>query len=249
MANAQSVENFRQWEGQPAPPGCDAMRLRTPASILAGLTRGDELQFSALAYLPDASAVPRPRPTALGQLPPIEEVLMGARAGGIGETSILLIVLGGLYLIYRNYVKWQLPAAMLGAAALVAMAAPIRLAGPGGAPVTVWWPALSGEGEVGLLYVCYQLCAGGLVLAAFFLAPEMTSRPVTPGGQVVFGAAVGAAAMLLQLYIDTPIPAYLAVLALNTLTPAIEAVVRPRVLGASRWPWKWGRYPISRRGK
>ena len=241
-AEGHAASDGGEWLDRRAPEGADAMLLPPPLATLDGLSRGDEPQYSALAYPPEAADPAPPRPTLMGRLPSILDVLIGARGGGIGETPVVLIALGGLYLIYRNCVKWQLPAAMLGAAALVAMAAPIRLFGAGGAPVTVWWPALSGEGEVGLLYVCYQLCAGGLVLAAFFLAPEMTSRPVTPGGQVVFGAAVGAAAMLLQLYIDTPIPAYLAVLALNTLTPAIEAVVRPRVLGASRWPWR-------RRGK
>jgi Na+-translocating ferredoxin:NAD+ oxidoreductase RnfD subunit len=124
---------------------------------------------------------------------------------------------------------------MLAAATVVAMAAPIRLAGPGDSLATVWWPALSEESEVGLLYVCYQLFSGGLVLSAFFLAPEMTTRPVTTGGQVVFGAACGALAMLLQLYVDTPIPAFIAVLAMNTFSPAIEAICRPRVLGARRF--------------
>jgi electron transport complex protein RnfD len=166
------------------------------------------------------------------------DLLLGSRAGGIGETPVLLAILGGLYLMYRNYVKWQLPLSVLAAAAIVAVVAPIRLAGPGEAPITVWWPVLAEEADVGVLYVCYQLLSGGLVVSAFFLATEMTSRPVTARAQVVFGAGCGALAMLLQLYVDTPIPAYIAVLAMNTLTPAIEAVFRPRVLGASRLPWR-----------
>ena len=70
--------------------------------------------------------------------------------------------------------------------------------------------------------------------AAFFLAPEMTSRPVTAGGQVVFGACCGIVAMLLKLYIQVPIPAYMAVLAMNTFTPLIDTLWRPRVLGQKR---------------
>ena len=228
------------WLGRPAPEGADAVLLPPPAAVLAGLSHGEDPQYSAIAYWPDFSSVPKPRPTLLSHLPSIPEMLLGARGGGIGETSIALIVLGGFYLMYRGWVKWQLPVAMLAAAGLVAAAAPIRLAGAGDPPVTiqVWWPALAGDSDVGMLYVCYQLFGGGLVLSAFFLATEMTTRPVTTGGQVVFGAGCGALAMALQLYADTSIPAYLAVLALNTLTPLIESVCRPRVLGTSRLPWR-----------
>ena len=50
-------------------------------------------------------------------LPPLSDLLYGARPGGIGETSIVLIIVAGLYLIYRNYVKWQLPFAFVASAA------------------------------------------------------------------------------------------------------------------------------------
>jgi electron transport complex protein RnfD len=65
----------------------------------------------------------------------------------------------------------------------------------------------------------------------------MTSRPVTTGGQVIFGLGVGATAMSLQLYTATPIPAYLGVLAMNTFTPVIDSLWRPRVMGQSWWSW------------
>ena len=62
----------------------------------------------------------------------------------------------------------------------------------------------------------------------------MTSRPVTTGGQVLFGIACGAGAMVLQLYTDVSIPCYMAVLAMNTLTPTIDSLWRPRVFGTRR---------------
>jgi electron transport complex protein RnfD len=240
-AQAATVSDYQQWPGRPAPEGKDALLLEPPTSVLAGLTRHGRHRFSALGYMEaNLSVMPRPAPTLMtvGQMPPMLDVLLGARGGGIGETPILLLILGGLYLIYRNYVKWQLPLSMLAAAAVVAMVGPIRLTAPGDTMATVWWPALAEESEVGLLYVCYQLFSGGLVLAAFFLATEMTSRPVTARGQVVFGAGCGTLAMLLQLYVDTPIPAFIAVLVMNTFTPLIEAICRPRVLGASWLFWR-----------
>jgi electron transport complex protein RnfD len=240
-AGAGTVADFHQWQDRLAPEGKDAMLLEAPTSVLSGLTRPGRHRFSALGNLEaNFSEMPRPAPTLMSvtQMPPMLDMLLGARGGGVGETPILLLILGGLYLIYRNYVKWQLPLSMLAAAAAVAIVAPIRLAGPGDSMATVWWPATAEDSDVGLLYVCYQLFCGGLVLAAFFLATEMTSRPVTTRGQVVFGAGCGTLAMLLQLYVDTPIPAFIAVLVMNTFTPVIEAICRPRVLGASRFPWR-----------
>ena len=72
------------------------------------------------------------------------------------------------------------------------------------------------------------------MLAAWFLATEMTSRPVTARAQAVFALPCGAAAMLLRLYLGIPIPAYAAVLLGNTLTPALD-MIRPRVLGQRRF--------------
>ncbi|HUT58001.1 MAG TPA: RnfABCDGE type electron transport complex subunit D [Phycisphaerae bacterium] len=235
LREASAVADSGQWTGRGAPPGADAVLLRHPRSTLAGLTRTTEPRFSALAYTPDGDAVPGARTTAFRAMPPMSDLLIGARGGGIGETSVVIIVVAGLYLIYRNYVKWQLPVSILASAALVAAVAPVRFSGANDTVVRLWWPVLAEEGEVGFIYICYQLVSGGLVLAAFFLATEMTSRPVTTGGQVLFGIGCGALAMYLQLYVATPIPAYVAVLAMNTFTPGIEAIWRPRVLGRARF--------------
>ena len=106
---------------------------------------------------------------------------------------------------------------------------------------TVWFPVLAEGLDVGFVYVSYHLLSGGLLLAAMFLATEMTSRPVTTGGQVLFGLGCGTAAMLLRLYGRLSIPCYTAVLLMNTFTPTIEAICRPRVFGTRRlrWPGKF----------
>ena len=75
-----------------------------------------------------------------------------------------------------------------------------------------------------------------VLLAATLVAPQMTSRPVTPAGQVVFGLACGALGMVLRLYVVFPLAFYIAVLVMNTLTPALERITRPRVLGRRGWP-------------
>lgn len=262
VRSARHADDYRHWRKTPAPPDADAFLLVPPAKSLEGLTKTPEPQFSALAYVPvkvadDEPGIAGAKPAALMELPPISDLLIGARPGGIGETSAIVILMAGLYLIYRNYVKWQLPVAFLLAACAVAAVAPIQLQGPGNtviwgwgppggwswenllAPLDQWTaPPLWTEGyDVGAIYVVYQLLAGEFLLAAFFLAPEMTSRPVTSGGQVLFGVGCGTAAMLLQLYVNIPIPAYMAVLLMNTFTPTIDRLWRPRVFGKKRLAW------------
>jgi len=231
---ARHVEHYVQWRGTEAPPGSDAILLDRPTNILAGLTGEPEPPFSALVRVPQG--LPGARPAALKRLPPMGDMLYGARGGGIGETCAVVIIVAGLYLVYRNYVKWELPTAMLAAAACTVAIAPVKLLGPNNIVEVVWLPLLSEGLDVGYTYVNYQLLSCELLLAAMFLATEMTSRPVTTGGQVVFGIGCGVLAMLLKLYWGIPIPCYSAVLVMNTLTPAIESVRFKRVLGQkSRW--------------
>lgn len=241
-------QHYRGWQvdyddepglGEPSGPAEPGFALPHPAEALHNLTRLDgKPAYSALATVRN---IPQRKPIALTALPPIRDFLLGARPGGIGETSAIAILVAGLYLIYRNYVKWQLPISILLSAAVVAAIAPVKLAGPNQTIEWAWLP-LTAEGlDAGFTYVHYQLLSGGLLLAAFFLAPEMTSRPVTAGGQTIFGIGCGVAAMLMKLYLNTSIPAYVAVLAMNTFTPTIDMIWQPRVFGQRRFPWLPGR--------
>jgi electron transport complex protein RnfD len=113
----------------------------------------------------------------------------------------------------------------------------VKFCGPNNTVEWVALPLLAEGFDAGFTYVNYQVLSGATLLAAFFLATEMTSCPVTTGGQVIFGVGCGTIAMLLQLYYDTAIPAYLAVLAMNTLVPSIDALWRPRVFGQRHFEW------------
>ena len=233
VRKAEYAEDGIAWERRPAPREDDAHLLTPPVRLLRGLTRG-EPQYGALVYRRQKPE--RGPPAALLQMPPVNDLLWGARPGGIGETGVILIVVAGLYLVYRTYVKWPLPFAFCAAAWVTVAVAPIGLVGPGDVPQTLWLPILSGEGlDVGFTYVNYQVLSGELLLAALLASVEMTSRPVTTGGQVIFGAGCGALAMALQLYTDVSIPCYMAVLAMNTLTPTIDRFWRPRVFGMRRF--------------
>jgi electron transport complex protein RnfD len=214
------------------PHGADAFALKRPADTLDQLYHSQSPSFSAIAYVP--AGIDRAKPALIDRLPPIRDMLYGARPGGIGETCAVLILVSGLYLIYRNYVKAHLPLSMLISASLVAAIAPVHLAGAGETVQSVWVPFFHEGAATGFLLILYHLLSGQMLLAAFFLAPEMTSRPVTRGGQVLFGIGCGILAMLLRIYTPLPIPTGIAVLFMNTLTPSIDAIWRPRVMG-QKW--------------
>jgi electron transport complex protein RnfD len=223
-------DDIAPWRGRSAPNGKDAFLLTSPTETLRGLTDRQSPAFSALVFRPVDQL--EAKPAALLQMPPMENLFYGTRPGGLGETGIVLLIVACLYLTYRNYLKWELPLAMLLAAWVTVAVAPIYLAGPNNTVCTLWLPLLSPEGaDTALTYISYQLLSGQLALAIVLASVEMTSRPVTTGGQVLFGLGCGTLAMLLQLYTTVPIPCLMAVLAMNTLTPTIDRFWRPRVFG------------------
>ena len=230
VRNYAHEDDYRRWLGRKPPRGRDAFLLVRPETALAPLTRGEATYGAIVKAAPDLVDA---RPAALLSLPPLGEALLGAFPGGIGETSVIAVLVAGLYLIYRNFVKIALPLSVLLSAAAIVAIAPIQLMSD--REISVWFPFFFEGIDVGIVYVGYHLATGGLVLAAVFLATEMTTRPVTTGGQILFGSGVGVLAMLLKLYTSLPIPAYLAVLIMNSFTQTIDRLWRPRVLGQEPW--------------
>jgi Na+-translocating ferredoxin:NAD+ oxidoreductase subunit D len=234
---AQYEPHYTTWSDCHTRAGIDAVSVRRPEKLIAGLTRG-EPTYSALTPL--NRDTPSPYPTVLSVQPSVADILYGSIPGSIGETSVIVITIAGMLLIWRRFIKWQLPVAIIVSAGITAATAPIQLIGPDATIQIHTWPVLLEGLDVGLIYVGYQILTGGVFLAAFFLATETTTRPVTTGGQVLFGVGIGVIGMLLKLYTGVSGPFFIAVLAMNTLTPVIDRVWRARVYGRSRWRWFLG---------
>ena len=227
VTEAKAPAVYTQWRGTPAPAGADAFKLTTPTASLRELT------------MPETPPAPKLM-TVLRRMPPAGDVLCGAVPGGIGETCGIAILLAGLYLVYRHYVQLSLPLSFILAAAATAAIAPIQTDGGSG---WRWLPFLAEGSDAGFAYVSFHVFSGELLLAAWFLATEMTSRPVTAPGQTIFGILCGVITILLRHYTGFPMPAYGAVLIMNTFTPVLDNI-RPRVLG--RAPW-WRRHQNAAR--
>ncbi|MCK5114145.1 MAG: RnfABCDGE type electron transport complex subunit D [Phycisphaerae bacterium] len=238
VKEVKTPKDYRGWKLTDAPDGTNGFAMPHPNKVMSKLwLKSDDNfhNFSSIGTVRDD--IPNRQCMLFAVLPPVSDMLFGARPGGIGETCSILIIAAGLYLVYRNYVKWQLPVVIILSAAIVVSIAPIRFTGPNGTMETVWFPMFAEGIEIGFTYVLYQLLGCGLLVAAFFMAPEMTTSPVTTGGQVIFGIGCGSIAMLMKLYMDIPIPAYVAVLVMNTFVPTIDSMWQPKVFGQKHFPW------------
>lgn len=142
----------------------------------------------------------------------LDQLMLGAVPGSMGETSGVLLLIGGLFLIQRRVISWHIPVAMLGT--LAALATVFHLIDP----------ARHADALV-------HLTSGAAILGAFFIATDLVTSPVTPRGQLIFGAGCGALVFIIRSWAGYPEGVAFAVLLMNALTPLIDRYVRPRVYG------------------
>jgi electron transport complex protein RnfD len=141
--------------------------------------------------------------------------LLGDTNGSLGETSALLVVLGGLVLLQQRIITWQIPLAML--AAIAALSGLFHWIDP--------------ERYGGVLF---HLLSGGALLGAFFIATDPVTSPSSPRGQLLFGAGCGALTWVIRTWGGYPEGVAFAVLLMNAVTPLIDHYLRPRVYGRTR---------------
>jgi electron transport complex protein RnfD len=233
LSDAVVPPPFFSWRHASLPDGVDAWFLPRLDSLLASMHDG-------LIHA-GPPALRGERITSLADLlntvlPPWGETLLGTVGGGIGETCAVCIVVGGLYLIHRRVVRWQLPVALLVGAAVTAAVLPIASSWNEQGEVIgrMWLPGLTLEGHkpLGAIYVLYQLTTGELLLAAFFIATDVVSSPKRARGQIVFGFAVGVLTICLRMLGIIPGAAYWAILIVNPFVPLIDRLTRRRIFGA-----------------
>lgn len=140
------------------------------------------------------------------KLPTYLEMFLGNRAGSLGETSVLLILIGALYLFYRKQITWHVPLSFAGIVVFLSF--------------------------VLKLDVLFNLLAGGLMLGAFFMATDYVTSPLTRKGQVIFGLGCGLMTMLIRLKGGFPEGVCYSILIMNMLTPAIDKFTVPKKFGA-----------------
>ena len=147
------------------------------------------------------------------------DLLIGTRGGCIGESSTILLLLGGLFLLFRGIIRWQIPVFYIGTVALLGWALPVRF--PGG---TAWF---AGD-------PLFAVMSGGLMLGAFFMATDMVTSPVTRRGMIFFAIGCGVLTALIRAYGGYPEGVNYSILLMNTAVPLIDRYIKPRKYGYVR---------------
>ncbi len=168
-----------------------------------------------LINLPDLQSVATPLNEMKNNLIPnipLKELFFGEISGSIGETSALLLLLGGLYLIVRKVITPRIPIAMLGTVAVVSY-----FTSPSGVNAFEW--------------MLYSLCTGGLVLGAVFMATDYATSPVTKRGQLIFGIGCGLLSIFIREFGGYPEGVCFAILLMNTIVWMLDKMGMPRRFG------------------
>ena len=140
-------------------------------------------------------------------------LLIGNRAGSIGETSAIAILVGGLFLLFRGYITWHIPVSFLSTAAVLA------------------W-VFGGKGAFFTGDPIIHLISGGMMLGAWFMATDYVTSPSVRKGQIVFGIGCGALTMLIRLKGGFPEGVMFAILIMNCFAPLIDRSFKSKVFGA-----------------
>lgn len=167
-------------------PGADAVSTATPLALISGT---------------EAAGQP---------LPSIVDLLIGNVGGCIGETSAILLILGGIYLIFRGVITPRIPVIYISTVAVLTFVL---------------------GGGFSIQYMIYQVLAGGLMLGAFYMATDYASSPVTPKGQVIYALGCGILTSIIRLYGGYPEGVSYSILLMNVAAPLIDKYTSPRVFG------------------
>jgi len=171
-------------------PGIDAVSTATPLYVL---------KHYGLAALIDKYG-------AVSTM--YKDFFLGVRPGCIGEVSNLLLLLGGLVLIFKKYISWHIPVSVI-------------------ATIGVLTWIFGGEGYFNGDPILAVL-TGGVFLGAIFMATDYVTSPTQKNAQLAFGFGVGAITVLIRLKGGYPEGVCYAILLMNTLTPALDSWFQPK---------------------
>lgn len=144
-----------------------------------------------------------------GQDVDLMSMFIGKISGTIGEVSVIALLLGAAYLLFKKVISIRIPGAYLLTVAIF---------------VFVF-------GRQDIVYVLTQLCGGGLIFGAFFMATDYATSPITPRGQLLFGVLLGVLTGLFRLFGGSAEGVSYAIIIGNILVPLIEKISLPAAFG------------------
>jgi len=129
-----------------------------------------------------------------------KDLFLGNRSGSLGEVCVLVLLLGGLYLLYRKIISWHIPVTFI---------------------LTVGVLAWTFGGDF-----LFHILSGGLVLAAVYMATDPVTSPATKTGKLIFGVSCGLLTITIRIWGGYPEGVCYAILIMNAFVPVIERIAR-----------------------
>lgn len=211
----------------PALAGRAFLMLSYPVFMTTWIKPGTRNWWAITAKVTDAVSTATPMGTMHGStvadpaLPwlgdagaTLRDLFIGNVPGCIGEVSALALIVGGIYLIARGVINFRIPAAYIGTVAVLTL--------------------IFGKGGDNIMWMLSQLCGGGLMLGAFFMATDYVTSPCTPKGEIIYGIGCGLLTVFIRYKGGYPEGVSYAILLMNVCTPIIEKYTRPSRFGVSK---------------
>ena len=175
------------------------------ASSIGG---GTATNFQGAEFASSATPLAAIKSGATAALPSITDMLIGNRAGAIGETCVIALVIGGIYLIARRVINWHSPVIYI---------------------ATVFVLSLIIKQDVKI--ALYEILGGGLMIAAFFMITDYSTTPINKYGKMVFAFGCGLITVLIRFFGVYPEGVSFAILLMNIVSPYIEQAFARKPLG------------------
>lgn len=146
----------------------------------------------------------------------IADCVLGNVGGCLGETSALLLLMGGIFLLYKKVITWHIPVSFIGTVAVVTWLFPRYT------DISSWQ------------YMQYHIFSGGLFLGAFFMATDYATSPITPMGRIIYGIGCGLITVFIRYYGGYPEGVSFAILIMNCFATYLDTKTIPKSFGGER---------------
>ena len=144
----------------------------------------------------------------------LSDMFIGLIGGSAGEVSAMMLLIGGLYLIFRRVISWHTPVAYIGTVAVLTFLFP--------------------QGNDALTYMLYNVFGGGLMLGAFCMATDYVTSPVTKEGQLIYGLGCGLLTVFIRYFGSYPEGVCYSILIMNCLVWIIDKYTKPTRFGVDK---------------
>jgi Na+-translocating ferredoxin:NAD+ oxidoreductase RnfD subunit len=206
----------------PGPPHA-AVRLRPASESLLSYTWGGEVPERGALLL---QGMLRDR------VAPLEDLVVAGNPGPIGSSSVIFVIVGGLFLLYRGVIDYRIPLLIVLVAFVALLVVPVPVSITEQGPRWSWlaFKDASVGWAVAITFANYELAASPAVFMACFLATYPPVRPMTRRGRTLFAVVIGVLMAALQLYVSVSWGPYVALLCAGLVTPLADRWFQPRPL-------------------